>query len=307
MSRNAIPALTHDGPFHADEVTAFAVLRLASPGIDAGFVRTRDPALIPRAGIVFDVGGIYAPEAGRYDHHMPEPPRRADGTPYSSAGLIWRDFGRAAIGTLLPHAGADEIDDIWNRIDMAFVLPIDRIDNGLHPPPPLSLATVIDTMNPAWDESGLDEDSLFREAAALVETALRREIRTVHAEIRARSTVLAAATESADPRILELPANMPWQGAVFAAGLPVLYALYRDRGGLWRIDCMPTEPGAFQQRHPLPAGWAGLRDEALQRASGVPDAVFVHPARFTGGARSLDGARAMARLALADTPPPNVP
>jgi uncharacterized UPF0160 family protein len=110
--------------------------------------------------------------------------------------------------------------------------------------------------------------------------------------------VIAAAKSSPDPRLLELPANMPWQRAVFEAELPVLYAIYRDQDGLWRLDCMPPEPGAFKQRLALPKAWAGLRDDDLREATGVEDAVFAHRARFTAGARSREGILALARLAL---------
>ncbi len=65
------------------------------------------------------------------------------------------------------------------------------------------------------------------------------------------------------------------------------------------IDAMPREPGSYAPRLPLPAAWAGLRDAALAAATGVPDAVFVHPQRFVGGARSRAGAMAMAQQAIA--------
>ena len=49
---------THDGPFHADDVMAFALIRtFLDP--EARVVRTRDPARIAAADIVADVGGTY--------------------------------------------------------------------------------------------------------------------------------------------------------------------------------------------------------------------------------------------------------
>jgi uncharacterized UPF0160 family protein len=65
------------------------------------------------------------------------------------------------------------------------------------------------------------------------------------------------------------------------------------------VDTVPPEPGSFAQRLPLPEAWAGLQSDALAQASGVADAVFVHVRRFVGGAKSRDGAIAMASKALA--------
>jgi uncharacterized UPF0160 family protein len=64
------------------------------------------------------------------------------------------------------------------------------------------------------------------------------------------------------------------------------------------VDAMPPEPGSFDQRLPLPAAWAGLRDAELAAVSGVPDAVFVHMRRFVGAVRSREGALTMAQRAI---------
>jgi uncharacterized UPF0160 family protein len=295
-----IRALTHSGTFHADEVTAYAVLALAEPEtVPRHFLRSRDPALVARAEIVFDVGGVFDPSRHRYDHHMRERPRRADGTPYSSAGLIWAAFGREALRTLVPDAGESLRERLWSAVDREFVLPIDRVDNGIGEADALSYAGLIADVNPPWDDPAPDEDGRFLEAARFADAALRRKVSALLARLRAEDAVLAAARAAEDPRIIELPAPMPWQEAAFEHGLPVLFALYPSRPGKWRIDCMRPEPGSFGQRLPLPEAWAGLSGEALQRACGVADADFVHPARFTGGAASREGVLAMARKAIA--------
>lgn len=45
--------------------------------------------------------------------------------------------------------------------------------------------------------------------------------------------------------------------------------------------------------------WSGLRDEELQKVSGVHDATFVHNSGFIGGAKSLQSALRMAEMSLA--------
>ncbi len=164
-----IRALTHSGTFHADEVTAFAVLRLIEPDLaPPEFVRTRDPDTVDRAEVVFDVGGTYDPGRRRYDHHMPDPPRREhkDG-PYSSAGLIWRDYGRRAIRALAGDLDEETAAKLWERLDHAFFLPIDQVDNGQGHADALGFASLVDELNPLWNEDQAEEDARFLRAADL--------------------------------------------------------------------------------------------------------------------------------------------
>ena len=55
---------------------------------------------------------------------------------------------------------------------------------------------------------------------------------------------------------------------------------------------------SFENRKDLPAAWAGLRDVDLQAVTGVDDAIFCHNGRFLIVAKTLEGARALAKLAL---------
>jgi len=92
MPDRTLPLLvTHSGKFHCDEVFAYAVLRLALGLSEPGshrLVRTRDPAIVTSADFAWDVGGVYDEAANRFDHHQRGAPLRADGMPFSSAGLV---------------------------------------------------------------------------------------------------------------------------------------------------------------------------------------------------------------------------
>lgn len=61
---------THDGKFHCDEVLACAMLRLLPEYKDAVVKRSRDPIVLEACDIVVDVGGVFDPQAHRYDHHQ---------------------------------------------------------------------------------------------------------------------------------------------------------------------------------------------------------------------------------------------
>jgi uncharacterized UPF0160 family protein len=300
--------VTHSGTFHLDDAFAYAVLRLAlgldEAGDDHALVRTRDEAVIAEADVVWDVGAVYDPAVGRFDHHQRGAPVREDGLPYSAAGLVWRHHGEAAVRTLpVPSGAADLTAVLAAQIDREVVQRIDQIDNGVCAPgDALGLASLVEDYNPAWDSpavgDGGTEDAAFLRAADLADGFLRHRVETVRARLAAEAVVLAAHARSADPRVLELDRKLLWEGPVFAQRLPVLYAVYPVPNGNWMVDAMPPEPGSFDQRLPLPEAWAGLRDADLATVCGVPDAVFVHARRFVGAARSRGGAMEMARRAI---------
>jgi uncharacterized UPF0160 family protein len=310
MSAQPRPLLvTHSGKFHCDEVFAYGVLRLAlglrAVSQDHTLVRTRDPAIIAGGDVVWDVGSLYDPAANRFDHHQRGAPVREDGTPFSSAGLVWQVYGERAVRSLLQDGHSEHFAPaIAAELDEAVVRRIDEIDNGLVPArDTLGLASLVGDFNPGWDSPGADSpalaDAAFLQAAEMVDGVLRRRVDAVRGRLAAETMIVSAHAASADPRILELDRGMPWKGAVFAHALPVLYAVYPVPNGNWMVDGMPPEPGSFEQRLPLPQAWAGLQDATLAEVSGVADAVFVHLRRFVGAARTRAGALDLAGKAVA--------
>ena len=308
-----LPVLaTHSGKFHCDEVFAYAVLRqalgLRAPGADHVLLRTRKPGPIEAADIVWDVGTVFDAARNRFDHHQRGAPTREDGTPFSSAGLVWQVYGERAVASLLEASGSARFAPaVAQEIDRKLVRRIDELDNGFSVNGPvqddaLSLAALVGDFNPAWDDADANGptagDAAFLEATAFVEGVLRRRVDGLRGRHAAEASVLAAHGAGEDPRILVLDRGMPWKGAVFAHSLPVLFAVSPASNGNWMLDTMPPEPGSFAQRQPLPEDWAGLQEGELAARSGVADAVFVHVRRFVGAARSRDGAVEMARRSL---------
>lgn len=307
-----IPTLaTHSGKFHCDEVFAYAVLRLAlglhQAGLDHRLLRTRNQALIEPADIVFDVGSISDAAANRFDHHQRGAPARADGTPFSAAGLVWQVYGARAVAALLP--GAEHLADaIAAELDGGLVRRLDEIDNGVSIDGPvrgdsLGLAKLVEEFNPAWDQpdaSGASAgDAAFQDATRFVSGVLARRVESLRARHLAEATVLAAHRAGSDPRVLVLERGMPWKNVIFSHDLPVLFTISPASNGNWMLDTMPPEKGSFGQRLPLPEAWAGLQNAELAAVTGVPDAVFVHLRRFVAAAKSREGALALAQLALA--------
>jgi uncharacterized UPF0160 family protein len=320
-STAGVTTLTHSGNFHVDETLGYVILHYAlAPDGDLihrvlgdaapdrlTFIRTRSPETIKTADIVFDVGGVFDPTHGRYDHHMRDKPLRADGTPYSAAGLLWEDYGKAAIRNILAVPADDTvIASIWKTIDKSLILPVDQDDNGVAKMGKLSLADIVSACSPPWDtaelygpeEAKLREGRGFANAAAAVASHLVNMIDRARASLKAADRVMAAYEQAEDKRILVMDTGMPTEKMIFEHDLPVVYVVSPAGPDQWNVKAIPPTRGEFGQRVSLPAAWGGLERQALATVSGVQDAVFAHPARFICGAQSREGAVRMARLAL---------
>ena len=290
---------THDGTFHADDVFATAILHLALGNVRV--LRTRDQDTIDAADIAYDVGGTYDPVASRFDHHMAEPPTRKDGTPYSSAGLLWEHYGYQVLRRngfeTTPTA---DIQDAWAAIDALFQ-HIDRVDNGVTPAGPTDIASIIDAMNPIWtDEDVNAEGNAFRRAVDFAEGHLQALIAREAGQLKAELIVVDAAWRSEDPRLVVMDEYAPFRRVVFDRGMrEVLYVV--SPGGKpdrWTVTAIPVAADSYVNRRDLPAHWAGLSDEALQEVTGVEDAVFAHRNLFIAIAKSKAGAMRLAQIAL---------
>lgn len=296
-------AATHDGTFHADDVFSWAMLRRLRPELD--LVRTRDPGILAASDIVFDVGLEYDVGRGRFDHHMRDRPLRSDGTPYSAFGLLWAAHGREMLAR---EVRAEMVEDVWRHLDDGLVIAIDRIDNGIGRPTPGDVSSIVDDFNPPWYDTDRST-AQFHLAADFAEGVLIRAIENKAAALMARDVVRDARSDLVDPRILVLPRSVPWEDAVFADGAEeLLFVVYPKADG-WYCTCVPPELGSFGQRLPLPEEWRGRRDADLARISGVGDATFCHPAGFICGARTREGAIALANrcLSMKSEPSPGVP
>lgn len=304
--------ITHSGWFHADDACATAILVRLYP--KAEIVRTRDVAQIDalsQTGIVYDVGWRHDPEARRFDHHQPGAAQRPDGTPYSAVGLVWQHYGRAWLEKIC--VGKENIEKIWNTLDQEMILPIDLIDNGHLAPSDigvtqrLSLVSLIDSMNPNFDEDPAIAGARFLDATWLMKEAMESRARSLAASLRAERLVSQEIKAQWGDPVLLLAQKMPFQSAVRATGADhVRFIIAPSASGGWGIEGMPVEENSYQLRQDLPSAWAGLLDAEIEKASGVIGARFCHRGRFYAVAETADAAVAMAHLALVEDPSPTL-
>lgn len=299
--------VTHSGGFHADELMSSVILTRLFP--DAAIRRTRDEAWITPADdrIIYDVGRDFDPERRIFDHHQKNPPLRDDGQPFSSFGLIWRQYGR----DYLRAGGVPEsdIEAIHAGFDAAFVLPVDLVDNGALSPSSagphladLTLPMLLESLKPVFDDTAPGaEDAAFERALSVARAFAEARIARMAATLRAQAVVLAAIAGAGAGRVLVLPQGMPFRAALDKAGADhILFVVHPREGGDWCLLGIRRAEESYVLRADLPAAWAGLTDAALEAASGVIGAKFCHNGRFIAVAASREAVLRMADLAVAD-------
>src|SRR3989344_202259 len=120
LETNSKIVVTHSGNFHTDEVFACAVLSLLNDG-NIEVIRSRKKEVWVTGDYVVDVGGEYDPSRGRFDHHQEGGAGvRPNGIPYSSFGLVWKEFGEKISGSSY----------VARVIDERVAQPVDAGDNG---------------------------------------------------------------------------------------------------------------------------------------------------------------------------------
>jgi uncharacterized UPF0160 family protein len=298
--------VTHSGGFHADELLSSVILTRLFP--QAALVRSRVTEwIVPKDGrIIYDVGHAYDPDARIFDHHQRPGPRRDDGRPFSSFGLIWRHYGRDYLRSMA--VPPQHIDETHAILDEAFVVPVDLLDNGAIEPSEagplaaLTLPVLLETLKPVFDaRSPAAEDRAFAAALPVAGAFLGAAVRNRSATCRAEATVLEAIAAAGASPILELPMGMPYLSAIEKSGADHLRFVVHPREGDWALTTIPTGRDTFETRADLPASWAGLADADLEAACGVRGARFCHSARFIAVADSRAAILSMADRALSET------
>ncbi|MEM6997810.1 MAG: MYG1 family protein [Patescibacteria group bacterium] len=285
---------THNGPFHADDVFAGALLAFFYP--QAEFVRTRDPAIMDECDIVFDVGGIYDPARGRFDHHMADfDEHRENGVVLSSFGLLWREYG-------LEYCEGDE--ELAGKVEKTLVDPIDAVDNGqdlykisdleVHP---FTINSIVQAYRPSELDS-FDFDDGYSDAVGWAGFMLERVKLRAKAKLEAERYTRSIMDDARDAKYVIFDKHVPYS-SVTDDYPQSLYALFPGTNKEWIIRAAPLEKGSTQNRKSLPEAWRGLEDKELEAVCGVAGAKFCHRAGWIAGANTKDAAIKMVELAIA--------
>ena len=287
----------HNGVFHADEVFGVALMETIEP--DLQVIRTRDEAVIAECDIVADVGG------GKYDHHQADKVLREDGIPYCAFGLLWRDYGKQFTKIICPSLNEVESEEVADKVSMDFITQIDASDNGVtlntYESPVTTLSQIISSYMPLQSENK-DVDRAFFEAVAFAKRLLQRVVRQ-YGEYYDNLRYMKEALNTQDVKnthILILEGAVKWKDILLELDKEedVLFVVFEDLTGSWRVQTVPKEENSFDARKDLPKPWASLRSEELSALTGVEGCIFCHPNLFIAGNETKEGALAMAHLAV---------
>ena len=295
--------VTHSGSFHADDIFACATLSLyfKQNKMKCSVTRTRDESIIRNADYVFDVGGVYDPDKNRFDHHqIGGAGERDNGIPYASFGLVWKKFG-----PLLCDGNSEIVDDIDRRLAQ----PIDAIDNGVSISEPsksgiydYGIYGIISAYQSSWKDEDNEKEQLknFLILVHFFKDVLQREIKKSKERLELLELIEEAYQKSENKEIIEIPYRVGIGPIVqvLQKYKEVLFIVARSSKDQWKVMAMRKDPYSFENRKPLPEAWAGKRDEALQKVTGVSDALFCHNARWMAVAKTRIGAWKLAELAL---------
>lgn len=261
---------THDGGFHADDVLAFALIRVFHDA-DARIVRTRDLERLAELDIVIDVGAAYQPEALRFDHHQ-----ASYSGPLSSAGLV--------LAWLIESGSVS--DELGETLRHDIVEYVDDVDTGRRAPAARvpCFARIVDTFVQGADRGPRGFEAAYLRAADMAQ-GIVEGIRAEHTRhVAARRAVVAemAAAVSEGRTWLEFDDYVPWKGPYFENGgatHPTRFVvLPADES--WRVICITVDRSSFENKRSLPEEWSGLTDADLARVVGVESARFCHKNRF---------------------------
>ena len=312
---------THSGSFHCDEVMACYLLRNTKEYSNSSITRSRDRSVLDTMDILVDVGDEFDTSRNRFDHHQKSFSDTFGGSfnsiRLSSAGLIWKYFGKEVIANLTPIRDDHTIEIVHKKLYNDLFQSLDACDNGIGqydssvPERYREMTTLpsrVSRLNPSWLDEEPDFDRGFYKAIDLVAGDFNDMLNyVVNDWLPARVVVEDSLKEASevDPsgKIVRLKRFCPWKEHIHLLEKElecekVIFVLYQDSGKNWRIQTVGVHGVQFGMRLPLPEAWRGKRDRELADISGVEDAVFVHATGFIGGAGSFESVLKMARISL---------
>lgn len=286
--------ITHSEDFHTDDVFATALLLSIFP--DAQVVRSRDADVLATGDIVYDVGRVYDPAAGRFDHHQLGSTVRPSGITYSAFGLLWKEYG-------LQYCNNDTA--LFAMIDKKLVEPIDATDNGqqlidpkIEDVRPFVIEDIISQLNPLeWVTTDESYDGQFQKAVTFATAILERTRQACQDKLLAKAYVLERYREAEDKRMIVLDRHASITECITLCP-ELLYVVSPRADGTWGILAVSVAPGSFECRQPFPKSWRGQSADKLSALTGVDDLTFCHTTGFYAAAKTKQGAIAVARRAL---------
>jgi len=237
---------THNGIFHADEISAIALIKLyINPNVEV--IRTRNSELIESANIAIDVSGKY--DGVRYfDHHHFTEDHEMYGL--SSAGLILKSIIEERFQKV-PKELSDLIDEI------------DQQDVGIRRNPEYHFCNIISRMN----EDNIAGEEQLNAFNAAIDVAYR-VFKAMELNYKKELIV-----DNCEPKIINgvkivtLNKDQPFIAAALFAGKTDILIEWDNVQNNWSVLTVPLVKGEFGSEFTL-------------ESSNLDTEVFVHKAGF---------------------------
>lgn len=211
----------------------------------------------------------------------------------------------------------NQLKSIFIKIYQSFIQEIDGIDNGVpqfdgEPKYRINthLSSRVKNFNPGWMDHKTHEevDELFQKAKDYVGNEFADKVQYFGVSwLPARNLVEKAVEDRLkvhpSGEIMELERFCPWQEHLReiereVGGVEIKYVLFEGGSEDFRVQCVPVKEGSFVCRKFLNKKWFGIRDDELEKVSGIEGIKFCHATGFIGGAKTRDATLKMAEMSL---------
>ena len=271
--------VTHAGNFHADDV--FSTMFLERLFGNISLIRLKEYQ-DNGTKIAYDIG------LGAFDHHgKNNDKKRENGIHYCGFGLLWQKYGLE----YLQKIKLEDPKEVFETIDELLVMQIDAFDNGEYsinaPFHVYTLSNLIEEFRPKTKEE--DENECFLRAVSFASTIFDQILKDA---IKKAETIkiIKSKKEWIKDKILILDEYIPYEYAIFKLNLDINFVVYPSNRDGYAAHTVPTKYKGFTPKIPLKKEWAGLRDEELQKVSGVKTAKFCHKNLFLATAQTKEDA-----------------
>lgn len=272
--------VTHAGNFHADDVFSSMFLERLFENIT--LIRLKEYKE-DGTKLAFDIG------LGPFDHHgADDDKKRENGIHYCGFGLLWQEYGLK----YLKKIKVKNPEKVFEIIDELLVIQIDAFDNGEYSfDAPFNIYTLPGLIEQFRPKIGTNEDETecFLKAVAFADTIFEQILKDAIGKTEVIEKLEKMSSNIKD-KILILEEYIPYEYAIFKLGLDINFVVYPSNRGGYAAHTVPTKYKGFTPKIPFKKEWAGLREEQLQKISGIKTARFCHKKLFLATAESKEDA-----------------
>lgn len=292
---------THGSNFHADDLCATAVLKTYfkyfHPKIKLKIIRTLDKAKLAAADIVYDIGGVYDPKKGRFDHHQKGGSgTHTNGIQYAALGLVWKEYGVhiCAEHTLRitgKKATKKQAEAQAVIVEQRFITHLDGMDTGTITYKELYEDVVIPTLDNYFEmckvgissqgksipETNKLYDKMFFKLVPTVEDWLQNILTYVIYKEQDNRLAIRMYEKAIDKRIIVCDRFYYFNFAKFPEPLVLVYP---DPRGTWGCKYVRKTEFSMDGRFYFPKEWRGLENEELEKVTGIKGSQFCHNSGF---------------------------